>query len=704
MTVLNKRCLDIIKYLIDHEKQISIRELADVYEISERSIRYDIDNINYFLKKNGFRQLNKMSKGIYEIDETKENLTKVIELLNASFYSFSKHERKEYIKAICLFSEDIIKLHEISETLSVSLSTIKLDLKEIKAFLSEKKLNLKFFSKMGLVLEGEEEKLRKAQLKFLLDYLEFSKDELTPKSNIEETLGYKMISEELFSYFEEFPIRDIRIFIKRVEKHLETVISDEAYKVLEFYLMITLKRLEKKFTINQREENENFLKKTKEYNILLKELRHFEENFSVEFNDSEILLLTELFLGSHSYNFKSSFYEKWIEIEISVNEIIKEVSHNIGIDLSNDKILLDGLLNHIKPAIYRIKNDIVLENEISNEAKFLYEELFENVRVVCNKHLRPYMNKSVPEEEVAFLTIHFKIAIDRKANISKETKNVLLVCGFGYGSSKLLSQKLLERYDVNILDILPYHKFLEIENYDDIDLIISTLDVDEHIKYPFPIIKVHPIFSKNDRIKLEEYGLTEVRKKISLAKLLDVIKNECTVKNEDKLAASLKDFFASKLFDDRDKFNKKNLSNLLSEKNIKLNSQAKDWQDAIRIAGNILLENGSVTNEYVEDMIEAVNKNGSYMVVAEMIALPHARVTESVLKTDMSLIRLVDPVVFPGNKSVKIIFPFSSVDQNEHIEALSELVTLIEDYDLIKIIEKTEYPKQLMEFIAENKI
>ena len=205
-------------------------------------------------------------------------------------------------------------------------------------------------------------------------------------------------------------------------------------------------------------------------------------------------------------------------------------------------------------------------------------------------------------------------------------------------------------------------------------------------------------------MKLEEYGLTEVRKKISLVKLIEVIKNECNITNEDRLANSLKDFFASKLFDDRDKFKKKTLSNLLSERNIRLNSQAKDWQEAIRIAGNLLVENRSVTNDYVEDMIEAVNKNGSYMVVAEVIALPHARVTESVLKTDMSLIRLVEPVIFPGNKSVKIIFPFSSVDQNEHIEALSELVTLIEDYDLIKIIEETNDPKQLMEFISDNKI
>lgn len=701
--MLNKRCLEIINFLIENNNQVSIKELAETYEISERSIRYDIDNINYFFKRNGLNELEKTSKGIYEIDETKENLTEILEFLNVRFYTFSKHERKEYLKAVCLFSEDVIRLHEISETLSVSLSTIKIDLKEVKAFLNEKELKLKFFSKMGLVLEGDEENLRKVQLKFLLNYLLVIKDKLSLKNTEEETLGYKIVVKELKNYFKGINLRDIRIFIKRIEKYLNTVISDEAYKVLEFYLLIAIKRLEKEYLISGREENERFLKKTQEYNMLIRELRHFEDNFNIHFNDSETLFLTELFLGSHSYNFNTSFYENWIEIEVSVNEMIKEVGNAIGLDLSNDKILLDGLLNHLKPAIYRIKNDIVLENEISNEAKLMYEELFENVKEVCAEHLKPYINKEIPDEEVAFLTIHFRIAIDRKANIVKETKNVVLVCGFGYGSSKLLSQKLLERYDVNILDVLPYHKFLEIENYDDIDLIISTLDVDGQVEYPFPIIQVNPIFSKKDRRKLEEYGLTEVRKKISLVKLLDVIADESTIENEDKLIKNLLDFLGSKVFDDRERLNKKRLSDLLSVGNIKLDYEASNWEEAIRLAGQVLLDNASVKAEYIEDMIAAVNKNGSYMVVADKIALPHARNTNSVLKTDMSLIRLKEAVTFPGNKKVKIIFPFSSVDQNEHIEALTQLVTLIEDYDLIEIIEKSEFPTELKEFVLRNK-
>jgi len=85
------------------------------------------------------------------------------------------------------------------------------------------------------------------------------------------------------------------------------------------------------------------------------------------------------------------------------------------------------------------------------------------------------------------------------------------------------------------------------------------------------------------------------------------------------------------------------------------------------------------------------------------VALPHARINEFVTKTDMSLICLKEPVVFPGDKKVKIIMPFSSIDQTEHVDALAELVTLVEDYDFVRVVESAKTPIEILKFIRENK-
>ena len=50
------------------------------------------------MAKNKLNQIEKATKGLFELDETKENIDKIAEILNTSFYTYSKHERKEYIK------------------------------------------------------------------------------------------------------------------------------------------------------------------------------------------------------------------------------------------------------------------------------------------------------------------------------------------------------------------------------------------------------------------------------------------------------------------------------------------------------------------------------------------------------------------------------------------------------------------------------
>lgn len=72
--MLNKHCIEIIKHLVDNNLQLSLKEAANFFNISERSIRYDIDNINYHLEKNGYMEIEKFQKGIYSTRESIKNL------------------------------------------------------------------------------------------------------------------------------------------------------------------------------------------------------------------------------------------------------------------------------------------------------------------------------------------------------------------------------------------------------------------------------------------------------------------------------------------------------------------------------------------------------------------------------------------------------------------------------------------------------
>lgn len=684
--MLNKRCIEIIEELRKNNYTIFIKEIAEKFGVTERSIRYDIENINYYFSKFNLNEIEKQSKGVYTLEEDDDKIKELLKNMSQRFYVFTSDERKEFIEEKFLFFEEN-RLIDLAETLDISMSTIKIDLKEVKIFFIENGLNLNFYSKQGILLEGNEEKIRMLQLRFLNKYLEINNENvLCVKTKESKTYLDDILYEDLKEIFEKINLKNIYRFVKRIEKKLDTTISDEAFIILRFYIVIMLNRIKNNKAIIQRETNKKFLMETKEFQIINNEKEFLEEQSKIKIDENEVLLLTELFLGSHSYNFNSSFFENWIELEILVNKLIKDVSDILNINLTQDKALIDGLLNHLKPAYYRIRNNIKFENKIYEDVKLLYEELYEKVKVVSKKYLEKYIGKDIPEEEIAFLTIHFKTAIDRKVNSQRKTKNIIIVCGLGYGSSKLIAQKLLEKYDVNIIATLPYHKFLEVEDYEDIDFIITTLEIEDKLEYTFPIIKVHPILTKEDKALLESYGLSENQRKISLNQLMSIIKEETNILNEKELIKKLKNILKHKYIDDLEKQKIYTLSELLPLENIKIVDRVKDWKEAIKVSGISLQVGNYIKDEYIDEMIKNVEQNGSYMVVNDVVALPHARTNGLVNKTGMSLLILRDEVTFPGDKKVKVLLTFSSYDQKEHIDALSKFVTILEERDFINKI------------------
>ncbi|MBL5889451.1 HTH domain-containing protein [Heyndrickxia sporothermodurans] len=65
MISLTKRQMDILKQLLGQADYINVKQLAELYEVSERTIRYDLDFIESFLKEYDVTLIRKPGKGIY---------------------------------------------------------------------------------------------------------------------------------------------------------------------------------------------------------------------------------------------------------------------------------------------------------------------------------------------------------------------------------------------------------------------------------------------------------------------------------------------------------------------------------------------------------------------------------------------------------------------------------------------------------------
>lgn len=132
---------------------------------------------------------------------------------------------------------------------------------------------------------------------------------------------------------------------------------------------------------------------------------------------------------------------------------------------------------------------------------------------------------------------------------------------------------------------------------------------------------------------------------------------------------------------------------------VKLDAEAQTAEEAIRIAGELLLSDGKIERSYIEAMVRAYKEVGPYIVIAPMIAVPHARPENGVKEKCVSIVRLKDPVAFghPENDPVTIVCAIGGTDNVGHIEVLQSLaMTLGDEANFEKILQT----KSVEEFIA----
>ena len=673
--MLTSKSIELLKFLLDKKDKILLKEAAEHFNLSERSIRYEIEKIKEETETENFKVILNKGECWIENYESLENFLK-----NNSGYVPSPKERELYILLKICFEREINQTI-ISDELEISKSTVKTHLRDIRKILEVYNLELDLLPKKGLIIKGDEEQLRQCTLKAV--YL--SKKQKS-----------KFLDDIIFGYLKNIDKEGLKLFINYCQKLMNKIISDEAYGIILRYLTMVIYFNKKGYVIKSI-KNENFLKGTKEYESVQKSKALLEGYYETEFSEAEYLKITDYFLGSHTYNISYSYYENWVEIEIIVRNINEKVNKKLDVDISNDETLILGLVNHIKPTIYRIKNGIELENTIYEEVAESYPKLFSLVKSSVGE-LEKFINNKFTNDEIAFITIHFKAAIDRNVKKKREKIKVLIVCGSGYGSSRLLAQQIKDIYRVEIIDTIPRYLLEKVNKRTDIDVILTTVPI-ENFKTDRQIIKVSPLLTKEDLLKLDSYPIPRDSKKILFSELIDVIEKNTGEKVSDKLKIGLKNFLDTRLIDDI--FHKKiTIFDLLSEQRIKLKGKAKNWKEAISEAGELLLKDECIEPDYIEDMIKVVEEFGSYILLVPNVIFPHAKARTKVKKTAFSIVMYDEKIDFIDGEKIDMVISFCSKDEREHLDGLINIIDKIEENNLKEKLMKIKNPKEVIKYFT----
>ena len=678
------KLLDMVRG-IKENGEVSLIENAKNMGISERNLRYKIDDYNYYLKLLGLPEIEIRKREIVVKNTLEEIVKKVAG--NMSLYSFTKDEREKIIITDIFFNNENISLETLEEKLDISELTLKNDLKVLENYMKTFIISL---DSKTLVYQAEERNVRRLILDILLKnynikYLEGGKIDIEKNYQY----GFFICWDKMDEYFKTENVNNAMKVLKNTLDEAKKTIGDENFKILLFYILITFKRFEEHPL--KLIKNMEFLTKSEEYAIVERKFSEY------GLSKSEILNMTEYFLGSHSFGFDDSFYINWVQIELSMMRLIKEVAKSGYEELEKDMFLLENLINHMKPAIYRAKKGIRLPCEIYDEFKETYPLVLNLVSKAWNKI---GIDIKISDDELAYIAMHFQLAMKRIK--SKKLENILIVCGAGYSTSRFLSASIKEHFNVNIVNIIPYN---ELENYknEDIDLVVTTI---EGVKFrDKKVIKVSPILSTEDIIKLKNEKLSS-SKNIKLSEIIEIAEKYSENLQKEEMIKELKKRFKHQILDDIEKDKGLGFLEMLAPSRITIIDKTLPWEEAIERSALSMIEEGFVGESYPKEIMELINGFGNYMVVQDGIFLGHSGNSESINKTGISLAFFKKPVEFPENEKVRIVLTLASRDKREHLNGLMEFLGVMRKKSLIKELDKLDTSnkiyKKIEEFINEE--
>lgn len=687
---MNKRSREILSQLIiktEYSQTISIQDLAEMFKVSSRTIRYDIEQINDYLKENHLQPLNLGKQGVIN---TQADITKARESLSEEgFYSFklSREERVCFSAVMMICSDDYITLSEIADQLFVSRSTIIQDLEHIKSFFRERHLYVLSHSNKGLLLEGRE--IDKRNL--LIDMIQ-SENSIFKAEPIFQHLT-QCLSKNLKIDLEDISM--IEKIINEAEHIYGRFLTDQSFVQLRNYFQLSLYRLRKAHYVEYGDD------KNSKWDMAKGMIDQIQQFIVKEIPDTEIYYVASV-LNRMKYIKKTTSNKEIVKMQVITRNFIEKISKDIHRNLQGDYIFYENLINHLESTFSTLGDRFAI-NSVVDEILQRYPEVKQaterNVYV-----FEEYVGRKLSEEEIAYIVVHICAAIERNKNETVRY-SVVLVCNGGIGTSQLLLARLEKFFHLDVIDIIPAHD-IENMNMDDVDAVISTISLEgKGIEY----IQVDPLLTDEDCIRVGE-KLSKIHPKVSEKETIseenqDSLKSLETIKDileEDeeeiaigKIKSVIESFFQKK--------EETTLSDLLPAQAIQIGVECSDWKGAIEASAKYLLKNGAINENYIKAMIKNVMENGPYIVVAPGFALPHEALNAGASKVGMSLIRLKTPVPF-GKKEmdpIEWVCCLSAINKETHLKAMFQLVNLFYNQSFRKQIKECKTGEEIYKIIEQ---
>lgn len=655
----------IILLLMNRLEGMTAAEIAAETGVSVRTVHREMDEIEKKLKALGAGLHKKSGTGIrlgFDDPGELERLRQL--LLSGKPAGYSIEERKILVLCELLDADEPIKLFALGHSLKVTVATISNDLDELESWTNRFDLRMIRRRGYGVELEGEEGAKRRAIRRLAIENLDYS-----DMVGGGETLEGREAAGRLLSMIGKPLLLNVEKTLWDMNWEWTEGLSESAYTEMLIALSIAVSRIRQGRNIEAQE-------RVKEGNFasdpLMADARAFaaklEAGLELRLSEPEIAHIGELFDTGREMTEVSELAHTDLEMVETVNRLMKSVMSRTGIPFQEDRILREGLVEHIGTAMKRIRAGTRIRNPLLSPIRKDYEDLFRIVRQSVDEIISEY---AIPDEEIGFLVMHFGASIERLNQLGLHLR-AILVCSSGLSSSRLLGTRLgKEMPQIEVLGNISWYEAARIPE-DRYDLIISTIDL------PLPddkYVRLSPLLTPEDKEKLLRFIQRKGSQPLSAMKLKEEERGQPASLEQLRAHADLMNEVVSLL----DGFHV-----------CRLNNAPDDLAGTVDRALAVVSAAGGISDAgHVARRLLDRERMGSQLIPETSLALFHTR-SRSVVRPTLMLFRLAEAAPLEDGAEAEVLLLMLAPKSlpKESLEVLSEISAMLLQPELIELMEQ----------------
>ncbi|SEA32649.1 activator of the mannose operon, transcriptional antiterminator [Thalassobacillus cyri] len=591
---MNDRQKELIRILALHSDGYKqVKELAAELACSEKTVRNDMKAVEDFLQAYPAASLMRKPGLGVRLSIKQDEKSQLFDQLYRS-ETKSSEDRLLEITYHLLVNDRPVTLTQLADTYFVNKNVIKNDLALIARWLERFNLALISRQRLGHIIEGGELQKRNALARL---------PELVSSSTGK--------NKEIINLFPPFEVNTVRQFLKEMQHHFSVLTGNGDFESLLIHALVMIKRTAQRAPIQLDSAEGANVAETEEYGIATWFLKRLERKLRMPFPEEE-----RVYFALHLLSSKGTHHPFKQAKGSGVTEIVDVLTSKLQkltlIDFSADETLMAGLHTHMEPTISRIRFGFTIQNPLLSEIKKKYPYMFSMVMLALEEVETEY-DLTFPEEEAAYLVLHFQAAVERLHKKRNQAKKVLIVCDLGVGMSHLLQAKLEQSYTgFDVIAAVGEWQVEETLEKHTVDLIISTKPLPE---VDVPNLVVSPLLEAQDKKRLDEF-LQSMENEIQDGQAMDT------------------------------------LVNLLDEEFIYLGVKQEHRFEVVELMAKGLMEKGRVTSHFPHSAL--ARERSSATSIGGGIAIPHAH-TEEVHRSTVAMAILAQPLEW-GSEQVSIVF------------------------------------------------